>query len=125
MKTVFGKLAIVVVATLTVTTGGLAFAPQAKAFDIINDFLIPNFNSIRANTVGRLFEQIYLGSLDAQTIESLKVEKGGDWEYVVTDWCNNMASARNPIPVPSIPYIGSTWRIEGGGVANCYSRVPN
>jgi hypothetical protein len=98
---------------------------QAKAWDVWEDFVQPNYNAIRSNTVGRLFEQEYLGNLSPEIIEQLKQEQGGDWEYVVTDWCNNMATAQNPIPVPSVPYLGSTWRIEGGGYANCYSRVPN
>lgn len=118
------KKVIFTVTTCSAIALNMAAPPQAKA-DWIEDFFKSNFNTIRSNTVGRLFNQIFIGNLSADTIEQLKQQHGGDWEAVVTDWCNNTATARNPIPIPSVPYIGSTWRIEGGGVANCYSRVPN
>ncbi len=121
----YTKKIIFTLATCSTLAFNMVAPQQAKAWDFWGDFVQPNFNAIRANTVGRLFDQIFLDSLSADTIEQLKQQNGGDWEAVVTDWCNNTATAQNAIPIPSVPFIGSTWRIEGGGVANCYSRVPN
>jgi hypothetical protein len=100
----------------------MAFAPQAKAgWDWYGDFVQPNAEAIRANTVGRLFDQTFVGSLDGQTLENLKAQYGGDYQAVVTDWCSNAAASSYPNFPYDIPYIGSTWRAENGGI-NCYVR---
>jgi hypothetical protein len=97
---------------------------QAKAWDFIDDFVQPNFNAIRGGTVGRLFNQTFVAYLDAQTLESIKDQQGGDYETYLTDWCNNAVASSEYTHIVTMPYISSTWRFENGGV-NCYSRNNN
>jgi hypothetical protein len=72
-----------------------------------------------------MFDQSFVGEMSAESIEELKGSQGGDWQSTVTDWCNNMVSnfkQNNDIPGTAVPYLTSTWRIEGGK-ANCYVRT--
>jgi hypothetical protein len=101
----------------------MAFAPQAKA-DWWDDFVQPNLNTIRSNTFGRMFNQTFVAYLDGQTLENIKAQNGGDYEAVLTDWCNNAVASSEYSHKVNMPYIGSTWRIENGRV-NCYSRNNN
>lgn len=117
------KLTAALATMLIAGIAQMAFAPQAKAnWDWWGDFVEPNFNAIRGNTVGRMFDQTFVGSLDGQTLENIKAQNGGDYEAVLADWCNNsVASSNYANPWGDIPYVSSTWRIENGGV-NCYAR---
>lgn len=114
---------VTVVTTILITgIAQMAFAPQAKAgWDWWGDFVQPNAEAIRANTAGRLFDQTFVGYLDGQTLENLKAQHGGDYQAVVSDWCNN-AVASSGYHIANMPYVSSTWRIENGNV-NCYARV--
>jgi hypothetical protein len=117
------KLTAFLLTTATIATSQLAFVPQAKAgWDWWQDGVQPNLNAVRANAVGRFFDQKFVGYLDGSTLESLKAQHGGDYEAVLADWCNNaVASSNYADPWFDVPYVSSTWRIENGNV-NCYSR---
>jgi hypothetical protein len=83
------------------------------------DWVTPNIDRARAETVGRLSQQTYVGELSAEQIDNLKASQGGDWQSTVTDWCNGLVSQSYTV---AVPYLTSTWRVENGK-ANCYART--
>lgn len=92
-------------------------AQEAKA-DWWSDFVTPNLDRARSETVGRAFKQTYVGSLYGNQISQLQASQGSDWHSSVTNWCNNLVGSQANY---SVPYLNSTWRIENG-TANCYFR---
>lgn len=81
-----------------------------------------NLDAIRAETIGRAFSQEFIGNLSPQEVEELQTSQGGDWTASVTDWCHNLVTDAGGIGAPG---FSSTWRIEGGGYANCCHRFGN
>jgi hypothetical protein len=92
------------------------------AFGAFGGFIKDNSERIRAETIGRGFEQRFLGEISESDLANLRAQRGGDWAATVTDWCNGMATAQGG--EINIPYITNTWRVENGK-ANCYLRIPN
>jgi hypothetical protein len=95
------------------------FAPQPASADWWEDFVTPNIDRARSETLGRAFKQVYIAELSSEDLEQLKTSQGGDWPATVTNWCNNEVSQQSNY---SVPYLNSTWRVEGGKV-NCYARM--
>lgn len=82
-----------------------------------------NFNAIRGNTVGRMYDQTFVAALSGDEVKQYKDRWGGDYTAKITDWCNNKAYEvgwRNPAG-NTIPFLNTIWR-EENGVVNCYAR---
>lgn len=82
-----------------------------------------NFNAIRGNTVGRVYDQSFVAELSDDELKQYKDRWGGDYTAKLSDWCNDkayQAGWRNPIG-NQIPFLNTTWREENGKV-NCYVR---
>ncbi len=94
-------------------------APQAVSAGWWEDFVTPNIDRARGETIGRAFNQTYVTELSAEYLEQLKSSQGGDWTATVTDWCNNQVAQR---AIFSVSHLTSTWRVEDNKV-NCYART--
>ena len=90
--------------------------------DLFVEIIKGGFDGIRSETVGRMHDQFYVGELSVDQLESLKNQHGGDYRYVVSDWCNNLVSQSQYSGAITTPYIGSTWRQANDGKINCYAR---
>ncbi|BDA70686.1 hypothetical protein CAL7716_048520 [Calothrix sp. PCC 7716] len=82
-----------------------------------------NFNALRGNTVGRVYDQTFIAELSQEEVKQYKDRWGGDYTAKISDWCNDkayQAGWRNPIG-NQIVFLNTTWREENGKV-NCYVR---
>lgn len=96
---------------------------KANLWDTTKEIIEENFNGIRGNTVGRIYDQTFIAEMSSAEVDKYKERWGGDYSAKISDWCNDkayQAGWRNPIG-NQIPFLNTTWREENGKV-NCYVR---
>ena len=96
---------------------------NADWWDTGKQIIEDNFNAIRGNTVGRIYDQAFIAELSSEELGQYKQRWGGDYSAKISDWCNDkayQAGWRNPAG-KQIPFLNTTWREENGKV-NCYVR---
>ena len=94
---------------------------KANLWDTTKEIIEENFNGIRGNTVGRIYDQTFIAEMSSAEVDKYKERWGGDYSAKISDWCNNKAYEagwRNIIGT-SITFLNTTWREENGKV-NCY-----